>query len=272
MTDSDRRRRFRDLHRHGCFVLPNPWDIGSARILESLGARALATTSSGHAASLGRPDQEITRAELVAHLRQLVVAVDLPISVDAERGFAHDPAGVAETVGLLADAGAAGCSIEDWDPEAGAIDDVRAAAERVAAAAEVARARGLVLTARAEQHLHGTPDLDDTIARLLTYRDAGAEVLYAPGLRDLDAIRRVAAEVGVPLNVLALAGGPTVPELAGAGARRVSVGGALAFTAYGALARAARELLDDGTLAFAERALSHAERAAAFRDRADDGR
>lgn len=258
------RNRFRALHREGCFVLPNPWDAGSARILATLGAPALATTSSGHAASLGRADQHVTRAELHAHVRQLVAAVDVPLSVDAEHGFSDDPAGVAETVGLLADAGAAGCSIEDWDSDAGAVEAVAVAAERIAAAAEVARAAGVVLTARADHHLYGDAELDDTISRLRVYREAGAEVLYAPGLTDLAEIRRLVAEVGAPVNVLLLPGGPTVAELAQAGVRRVSVGGALAFATYGAFARAARELLEQGTCGFAEGTLAAADREAAF--------
>lgn len=256
--------RFRELHREGCLVMPNPWDVGSARILVALGARALATTSSGHAASLGRLDQRVTLDELLGHVRLLSSAVDVPLSVDAERGFAADPAGVAETVRLLAEAGAAGCSIEDYNLQAGVIDDAGAAAERVAAAAEAARATGLVLTARADQHLYTAPPLEDTVARLRRYQQAGADVVYAPGLTSLHDIQRVVAEVEAPLNVLALPGGPTVAELAATGVRRVSIGGALAFVAYGALARAARELLGQGTYGFTDGALSKADSAAAF--------
>jgi 2-methylisocitrate lyase-like PEP mutase family enzyme len=238
------RERFRALHDDGLFVIPNPWDVGSARMLVELGFPALATTSSGHAATLGKADQQVTRDELLTHVAALAGAVDVPISVDAERGFADDPAGVAETVRLLASAGAAGCSIEDYDPATGAVADLPVAVERVAAAAEAARATGLVLTARAEQHLYGRPELDDTIARLIAFRDAGADVVYAPGLRERADIRRLVAAVAVPVNVLALPGTPPIGELAAAGVRRVSTGGSLARTAYAAARDAAAALLD----------------------------
>ena len=240
---SDARARFREIHRSGIFVMPNPWDIGSARILADLGFPALATTSHGHAASLGKRDQQVTRDELVAHATALAAAVDVPLNLDAERCFADTPAGVAETVGLLAESGAAGLSIEDYDPVAGAVEPLEAAAARVAAAAEVARAEGMVLTARAENHLYGAGDLDDTIARLQAYRDAGAEVVYAPALTDIADIARLVEAVAVPVNVLAVPGAPTVPELAAVGVRRVSTGGALTQVAYGALREAARALL-----------------------------
>ena len=177
-----RRERFRALHRQGLFVMPNAWDIGSARLLASIGFEAIATTSSGHAASLGRADQEVSRDELLSHVEALVAAVDVPVSVDAERCFADDPAGVAQTVELIAAVGAAGCSIEDYEPTTRSIDDIGVATERVAAASGAARKHGLVLTARAENHLYGIDDLADTIERLLAYRAAGADVVYAPGL------------------------------------------------------------------------------------------
>jgi 2-methylisocitrate lyase-like PEP mutase family enzyme len=240
----DLRARFRDLHRDGTFVMPNPWDVGSAHLLAGLGFPALATTSSGHAATLGRKDQQVTRDELVAHAGALSDAVDVPLNVDAERCFADSPAGVAETVALLAGTRAAGLSIEDYDPATRAVDPVDVAATRVAAAAEVARDAGLVLTARAENHLYGAGDLDDTIARLRAYRDAGAEVVYAPGLTSLDDIARLVEAVGVPVNVLALPTAPSVPELATVGVRRISTGGALARVAYVAAREAARELLE----------------------------
>jgi 2-methylisocitrate lyase-like PEP mutase family enzyme len=252
----DRRERFRDLHRAGLFVMPNPWDIGSARLLASLGFEALATTSSGHAASLGRSDQHVTRDELLAHVAALSAAVEVPVNVDAERGFADDPAGVAETVGLIAEAGAAGCSIEDYDPGRGRVEPLEIAAERVAAAAEAARAHGLVLTARAENHLYGIDDIEDTIRRLRAYRDAGAEVLYAPGLVDSREIRRLVDELDAPINVLALRRGPSVAELAAIGVRRVSTGGGLARAAYGALLAAARELQTEGTTTYLDSAIS----------------
>ena len=256
---TDRRERFRALHTDGLFIMPNPWDIGSARLLAALGFEALATTSSGHAAALGRPDQSVTRDELLAHVEALAAAVDVPLNVDAERCFADDPQGVAETVELIAEAGAAGCSIEDYDPRREAIDTLEVAVERVAAAAEAATRYGLVLTARAENHLYALGDLDDTIARLTAYRDAGAEVVYAPGLLDLADIERLVGQVRAPVNVLALRHGPSIPELAAAGVRRVSTGGGLARAAYGALMAAARELQTAGTSAYLDAAIPGAE-------------
>lgn len=265
MTDPTVVRRFRDLHASGTFVLPNPWDVGSARILASLGFPALATTSVGFAATLGRSDQTITRDELLAHVESIVAAVDVPVSADGENGFADDPTGVADTVTAFAAAGAAGCSIEDAaagvefddrgmrsirpdnETRPDVIYPMALAVERIAAAAEAASVDGLVLTARADNHLHGISDLDDTIARLVAYRDAGADVLYAPGLVEPADIARVVAAVGAPVNVLALPNGPSVGELADAGVRRVSIGGALAGAAYNALVRGAQELLESGT-------------------------
>lgn len=261
---TDARRAFRALHESGTFLLPNPWDVGSARILEQLGAQALATTSSGFAATLGRRDQEVTRDELVAHVAALTAAVTVPVNVDAERGYAADAAGVAATVELLAEAGASGVSIEDYDPATGAIDPVEVAVERIAAAAEVCAKHGIVLTGRAENHLYGGGGLDDTIARLDAYRAAGAACVYAPGLTDLADITRVVDGTGAPVNVLALPTGPSVPELAGVGVRRVSTGGSLAWAAYGALVTAARELFDTGTSTYLDRALPRDLRDAAF--------
>jgi 2-methylisocitrate lyase-like PEP mutase family enzyme len=242
---------FQELHeREQLFVMPNPWDVGSARLLASLGFEALATTSAGFAWSLGKVDTTVTRDELVAHVRALAAATALPLNVDSERCYPDEPGGVAETVRLLGDAGAAGFSIEDYDPARDAIDDVEVAAERVRVTAE---AKGdLVLTARAENHLHGVDDFDDTIARLQAYRDAGADVVYAPGLADLEQIAAVVEAVGVPVNVLALPHGPSVEELASVGVRRVSTGGALARYAYGALLAAAQELEEQGTSRYAE--------------------
>jgi 2-methylisocitrate lyase-like PEP mutase family enzyme len=241
---ADRTARFRALHqREQVFVMPNPWDIGSAKLLASMGFEALATTSAGLAWSLGKLDMQVTRDELVSHVAAVAAATPLPLNVDSERCFPDEPGGVAETVRLLADAGAAGCSIEDFDPATGEIEPLDVAAERVA----IAAAGPLVLTARAENFLHGVDDLDDTIARLVAYRDAGADVVYAPGLADIESISRVVEEVGVPVNVLALPSGPSVAELGAAGVRRVSTGGALARSAYGALLVGAAELRDDGT-------------------------
>lgn len=261
----ERRRRFRALHRAGLFVMPNPWDVGSARLLASLGFEALATTSSGHAATLGRPDQSVTREELLIHVEALVAAVDVPLNVDAERCFADDAAGVAETVELIAQAGAAGCSIEDYDPQRDAIDPLSVAVERVAAAADAARRHGVVLTARAENHLYGVDDLDDTIGRLCAYRDAGAEVVYAHGLADPVQVARLVERVRAPVNVLALRHGPSIGELAAIGVRRVSTGGSLARAAYGALVAAANELRTGGTSTYLDAALSDSDLAAALR-------
>jgi 2-methylisocitrate lyase-like PEP mutase family enzyme len=248
--------RFRELHeREQLFLLPNPWDVGSAMLLESLGFEALATTSAGFALAIGKRDQTVTRDELVEHVGQLAAATRLPLNVDSERLYPDEPGGVAETVRLLVEAGAAGCSIEDYDPTADRVEEVGVAAERVGVAAEAARGR-LVLTARAENHLYGAGDLDDTIARLVAYRDAGADCVYAPGLTDLDEIRRVVEAVGVPVNVLALRTGPVIGELASIGVRRVSTGSGLARTAYGAFVAAAEELRDAGTSEYAAQNLS----------------
>jgi 2-methylisocitrate lyase-like PEP mutase family enzyme len=226
MSVADRRARFHELHaREGIFVMPNPWDVGSARLLASCGFEALATTSAGYAWLLGKDDHAVTRDELVAHVADLAAAVDVPLSVDSERCFGSDPAGVGETVRLLADAGAAGCSIEDWDQENGRIDDPGHATELVAAAVDAAHDRDdpLVLTARAENHLHGISDLDDTIARLVAFRAVGADCVYAPGLTDPAQIAAVVEAVDAPVNVLALPGAPSVGELQELGVRRVYV-------------------------------------------------
>jgi 2-methylisocitrate lyase-like PEP mutase family enzyme len=254
VTVDERRRRFRDLHAADrLFVMPNPWDGGSARLLQKLGFDAIATTSQGFAWSLGRLDYEVTRDELVAHVRALATATTIPLNVDSANCYPTDPGGVAETMRLLADAGAAGCSIEDFDPETGLVD-VGLAAERVAIAAESAHglAEPMVLTGRAENLIRGVDDLDDTIARLVAYRDAGADCVYAPGLTDLEQIRAVVDAVEIAVNVLALPGTPSVGELASAGVRRVSTGSLLARAAYGALVTGADELLERGTSDYAE--------------------
>jgi 2-methylisocitrate lyase-like PEP mutase family enzyme len=258
------RRRFAELHAVGTFLMPNPWDVGSARLLESLGFPALATTSSGFAASIGRADQQVTLDELLAHVVTLVDAIGVPLNVDAERLYADEPEGVAETARLIAGTGAAGFSIEDYDPVRARLDPFDEAVARVAAAAGVARAHGLVLTARAENHLYGVDDLDDTIARLRAYRDAGAQAVYAPGLSRIDEIARVVRDLGVPVNVLALRRGPAVRELAAVGVRRVSTGGALAWAAYGALVSAGQELLGSGTSEYTAGAVPADLRARAF--------
>jgi 2-methylisocitrate lyase-like PEP mutase family enzyme len=255
--------RFRELHaRDGIFVMPNPWDVGSARLLESLGFEALATTSSGFAASLGRLDQQVSRDELVAHVAAVTSAISVPLNVDSENCFPNEPGGVAETVRLLAAAGAAGCSIEDYDPVADRIEELDVAVARVAEAAGAGAE--VVLTARCENLLHRVRDLDDTIARLVAYRDAGADVVYAPGLRDLGDIARVVDALRVPVNVLLFPDGPSVAELESTGVRRVSTGGLLAWTAYGALVRGARELLERGTSTYGRERVTPDELRAAF--------
>lgn len=264
-TPRERRIHFSELHgRDDVFVMPNPWDVGSARLLAGAGFEALATTSAGFAWSIGKDDQHITRDELVAHARTLARATELPLNVDSERCYADDQAGIAETVGLLHDAGAAGCSIEDYDPATGRIDPIDVAAERVAAAADAAHVAGdaMVLTARCENFLYGIADLDDTIARLRAYRDSGADCVYAPGLSTVEQIRAVVDAVGVPVNVLTWPGGPSVGEIGTAGGRRVSTGGALASTAYGAMMIGARELLSAGTSNYRSISLRREDRAA----------
>ena len=264
---NERATRFLDLHRPGSpLLIPNPWDAGSAVLLESLGFEALATTSSGFAATMGRLDGTVTRDEALEHAAAIVAATALPVSADLENGFDDDPAGVAATVRGAVDAGLAGCSIED---STGRDDDpiytLEAATERIAAAVEAAGDE-LVLTARSENYLHGRADLADTIARLQAFQEAGAHVLYAPGLQRIDDIRSVVESVDRPVNVLTWPGAPPVAELAKAGVSRVSVGGAFAFAALGAVVDAARELIDEGTyeyLAVARRGLKGAH--AAFR-------
>jgi 2-methylisocitrate lyase-like PEP mutase family enzyme len=266
-SPGERRARFRALHeRDELFVMPNPWDIGSARLLASVGFEALATTSAGFAWSLGKLDQNVSRDELVAHVATLAVATDLPLNVDSERCYPDDHGGVSRTVEMLAEAGAAGFSIEDYNPETGGIDDVGLAAARVAEAAEASRKQDepLVLTGRAENHIRGVDDLDDTIDRLVAYRDAGADVVYAPGLTDLEQIATVVKAVRIPLNVLALPLGPRLRELASAGVRRISTGSLLAGAAYGALLAGAHELQEEGTSRYAEGGASREALRAAF--------
>ena len=236
---------FRDLHRSGTFIIPNPYDTGSARLLETLGFSALATTSAGFAATLGQLDMTVTRTQLVDHIASLTSATTVPLNVDAERCFAATAANIAETVEMFATAGAAGFSIEDWDPVAGRIDDLETARSRMLAASEAAHASGMVVTARCENHLHDVQDLDNTVLRLQAYVDAGADAIYAPGLAQPADIARVVA-IGVPVNVLLLPGGLTVAQLADLGVRRVSVGGLLAWAALGAVAAAAQSLLAVG--------------------------
>jgi 2-methylisocitrate lyase-like PEP mutase family enzyme len=237
---------FAALHEGEPFLIPNPWDAGSARVLEALGFRALATTSSGFAFTLGRLDGATTIDEMAAHVAAIDAATSLPVSVDLENGYGAEAEAAAHAIGRAAEAGAVGGSIEDYDPD-GRIYELTHAVERVAAAAERSRGLGLpfVFTARAENLIRGNPDLDDTIARLQAYERAGADVLYAPGLRTVEEIRSVCEAVGKPVNALARPG-LTFAGVAEAGAQRVSVGGALTWVAAKALADAATSLRDEG--------------------------
>ncbi len=258
MSDqAERAERFEALHEGPeILLIPNPWDPGSAKLLASLGFKALATTSGGAAAALGRLDGSMAREEAIASAAAIVEATDLPVSADLENGFGDDASGVAETMRLAIDAGLAGASVEDYSRSEERLYDIGAAGERVAAAAEAAHGgpSRLVLTARAENHLYGVTDLADTIARLQAYQEAGADVLYAPGLTRLEDIRQVVTSVDRPVNVLGRPGAPSVAELAAVGVRRLSVGGAFAYAALGAAVEAARELLDQGTYGYFERA------------------
>lgn len=256
--------RFRALHAQGTFVMPNPHDVGAARILTAIGFPALATTSSGFAMSLGRFDATVTRDELVAHVTAICASTDAPVNVDSERCYPGDPGGVEATIEMLAAAGAAGCSLEDFNPVAGHIEPLADAVETIRRAAQAAARVGIVLTARAENHIRGVDDFEDTLARLVAYREAGAEVVYAPGLVDLGLIRRVVDETNAPVNVLQLPGGPSVAELADAGVRRISLGSVLSNVAYGAFAVAAQRLFDEGTVLTSEPRLSRDVAAKAF--------
>lgn len=237
------RRRFAELHEQGCFVMPNPWDVGSAVRFEALGFPALATTSSGFAWSIGKDDQQVTLDELCVHVEALVAAVDVPVHVDAERCFADTPDGVVATVERLAGLGASGVSIEDWSPAEGAVEPIEAFVPRVAAAAEAAHRVGMTLTARAECVLYGTGDMAEAVERLRAYGAAGADVLYAPGLDVIADVRAVVDAVDGPVNVLLWGSAFTPSELAAVGVRRVSTGGALARVAYDAAEDAAARLL-----------------------------
>ena len=250
-TIADRRRTFRDLHASGCFVIPNPWDVGSARYLQSLGFEALATTSSGFAWSRARPDNAVSRDTVLAHLREMVEATDLPINADFESGFAADAAGVAESVRLAVEAGVAGLSIEDSTGDAAApLHEMGVAVERMRAARRaIDRAGGdTLLVGRAECFLVGRPHLDETIARLRAYADAGADCLYAPGIRTREQIAAVVAAVAPkPVNLLVgWASEMTLADIAALGVRRVSVGGALARSAWGGFMRAAKAIAERG--------------------------
>lgn len=267
VSQADKAERFQALHaRSGAFVIPNPWDAGTARILTALGFEALTTTSAGLAFVLGRRDGAgaVSREETLANARSIVEATDLPVAADLENGFGHAPEAAAETIRLAGETGLVGGSIEDatGDP-ARPIYDFEHAVERVAAAAQAARALAFpfVLVGRAENFLHGRPDLDDTIRRLQAFEAAGADALFAPGLTRSDDIRTLCGAVRKPVNVVMGLSGVSlsVAELAALGVRRISVGSALSRTALGAFVRAARELREHGTFRFAEDALPYAE-------------
>jgi 2-methylisocitrate lyase-like PEP mutase family enzyme len=261
-------QRFAALH-HGDapLLLPNPWDVGSARLFAALGFLALATTSSGYAASLGRLDGQLSREEALAHAVELVNATGLPVTADLENGFAADASGVAETYAQAAGSGLAGASIEDSTGDQDApVFELGAATERVLAAAEASHAvlPQFTLTGRAENFLHNKPDLADTIRRLQAYQQAGADVLYAPGLTRAEDIRSVVSSVDRPVNVLARPGVPAVAELAALRVARVSVGGAFAFAALGTAAAAAREFLEQGTYGYIAQSQLGAQASASF--------
>ena len=246
MTRQEKAEAFQALHLGEPFVIPNPWDAGSARVLAALGFEALATTSSGFAFTLGRLDGVVTLDEVAEHVAELDRATALPVSADLENGYGADPESAAEAVRRAAVAGAVGGSIEDWDP-AGHLYELPHAVERIAAAVEAARSLDFpfLLTARAENHIRGNPDLNDTIRRLQAFEEAGADALYAPGLASVEEIRAVSSAVSRPVNVLARPG-LTFREIADAGAQRVSVGGSLTWTAVNAFAAAARDIRERG--------------------------
>jgi 2-methylisocitrate lyase-like PEP mutase family enzyme len=251
-TQQQKAEEFRALHEGEPFVIPNPWDAGSAKAFEAMGFKALATTSGGFAFTLGRMDGNVTLDEVADHTEALDRATGLPVSVDLENGYGAEPEAAALAITRAAEAGAVGGSIEDYDPEA-RIYDIDHAVERVAAASEAAKGLGFpfTFTARAENHIRDNPDLDDTIARLQAYERAGADVLYAPGLRSTDEIRAVADAISKPLNVLALRRF-TMDEIVDAGGQRVSVGGALTFVGMAAVASAAEKIRDEGDFSVLE--------------------
>jgi len=271
VTQNEKAKAFRALHgRDRAFIIPNPWDVGTARLLAHLGFEALATTSAGYAFSAGQRDNTITRDEMMSHLSAIASATDLPVSADLESGFGHTPEIAAETIQLAATAGVVGGSIEDATGRADhPIYEREHAVERVRAAAEAARALPFTftLTGRAENYLHGRPDLRDTIGRLQAYQEAGADVLYAPGLTTKDDIAAVISSVDRPVNVVMGLQGVqlSLAELSAIGVKRVSVGSALSRAALGAFLRAAREMQEHGTFAFAEQAISYRDLSAMFK-------
>jgi len=268
-TVAEKRAEFRRLHESGCFVIPNPWDVGSAIMLQQLGFKALASTSAGMAWAMGRPDNGVTRDDVLAHLRAIVEATDLPVNADYENAFADDPDGVAANIAAAADTGIAGVSVEDstGNPDAPLYEFDLAVARVAAARAAIDRTgSGVLLTARSEGFIAGRPDLEETVRRLKAFADAGADCLYAPGIGDDAQITAVVQAVGPkPVNVLTL--GRPVAELAALGARRISVGGSLARAAYGEFLRAARGIADDGSFAAFKNAAPSRELNGFFADR-----
>jgi 2-methylisocitrate lyase-like PEP mutase family enzyme len=263
----DKGKVFRDLHHAGgAFILPNPWDIGTAKLLASAGFKALATTSAGYAFSRGLPDGGIGFEEMIDHCRNMVAATDLPVSADLEKGKGDSPESAAETIFAAEAAGLAGCSIEDHTGDPGKpIYDFSLAVERVAAAVEAARAlkRDFVFTARAENFLWGRADIDDTVKRLQAFEQAGADVLYAPGLTNIETVKTICSAVSKPVNVLVVPAF-TVQALAEAGARRISLGSKLTTFAFGMLETASREMLREGTFGFTRASMAFDKAQALF--------
>jgi 2-methylisocitrate lyase-like PEP mutase family enzyme len=271
MTDTSKTARFKQLHERGCFVTPNPWDVGSARVLEQLGFKALATTSSGFAWSMGRADNHVTLDEALQHFRQIAAAVQVPVNADFEGGFAVEPDDVARNVAAAASTGVAGLSIEDSTGNPSApLFDFTLAVNRIAAARRALdeSRTGVLLTARSEGFIVGRPDLDETLRRLVAYAEAGAECLYAPGLRDLSAIEAVITAVAPkPVNVLVSSDFTTVEEIARLGGRRISVGGALARAAWAGFLQAATEIAERGTFGALSRGVPSADIDGRFKNR-----
>ena len=265
-TQAEKGTEFRELHhRDLAFIIPNPWDAGTARLLEHIGFEALATTSAGYAFSVGKGDGEIGRDELIKHVGELAAASDLPVSADLENGYGDDPASAAATIRLAAEAGCVGGSIEDVSSRGGdtVIYDIEHAADRVRAAIEAARSLDFTftLTARAENYIAGNPDLTDTIKRLQAFQEAGADVLFAPGIVTREDISAVVTSVDLPVNVIMGLQGVTLTldELSELGVKRVSVGSALTRAAYGEFLRAAQEMKDHGTFTFADKAVPYSD-------------
>jgi 2-methylisocitrate lyase-like PEP mutase family enzyme len=276
VSAAQKRAQFRKLHESGCFVLPNPWDAGSAQLLQAMGFKALASTSSGFAWSIGHPDNKVTCDSVLAHLKTLNEVTDLPVNADFEGGFADDPAGVAANVTRGVATGVAGLSIEDSTGGASApLYEMTLAVERIRAARAAIDATGedVVLVGRCESFLIGQPDLKATIARLIAYAEAGADCLYAPAIRDKGQIATVVKELAPkPINILVGSPGLTVAELADLGVRRISIGGALARTAWGGFLRAAREIAEKGSFTELAHAVPHAEINSFFATAAKDRR